>query len=384
MNHESSCVEIGAVYGGAAGRPSGPCCGATETPFPVENSFRSGGPRRGVSHNAGTTGTGVAVGVISDGVTSLADAVSSGDLPSTVTVLSVGQGDEGTAMLEIVHDMSPSSALLFASGGSAGALSFAQALEDLADEGAQVVAEDLAYDTEPAFQQGIAASTAELIGSAVSLHSSAGNLGARHAERVRAQGTGQGPDGSAGPFTDCTTDPIDVVDIDPGAGTAFDVVIPPPTSYTIILQWSEPRAIFPSAGAGAFTDLDLYLMDAAGTTCLQESLSVQGNGSGDSLESISGTNSSASPLAARIVVNHAGGRGAVTAPLLDLRWRGLNSTDPATRAGSLNPDSNYLVTATSAAAVEGTSATPQAAGLRTYSAGGPVILEVTTICEGAA
>ena len=45
---------------------------------------------------------------ISDGVTSIDDSVARlGELPDDVNVLDAGAGDEGTAMLEIVHDMAP-------------------------------------------------------------------------------------------------------------------------------------------------------------------------------------------------------------------------------------------------------------------------------------
>jgi hypothetical protein len=69
----------------------------------------------------GYNGTGVTVGVISDGINSLASAQATGDLGS-VTVppgCQAGSGDEGTAMLEIVHDLAPGAPLLFSSGGGA-------------------------------------------------------------------------------------------------------------------------------------------------------------------------------------------------------------------------------------------------------------------------
>ena len=55
----------------------------------------------------GADGAGVKIGVLSDGVNSLAASVANGNL-HTVTVLSgqAGSGDEGTAMLEIVQDIS--------------------------------------------------------------------------------------------------------------------------------------------------------------------------------------------------------------------------------------------------------------------------------------
>ena len=57
----------------------------------------------------GVDGAGIGIGVISNGVRTLADRQASGDLPARVTVLpgQEGSGDEGTALLEIVHDLAP-------------------------------------------------------------------------------------------------------------------------------------------------------------------------------------------------------------------------------------------------------------------------------------
>jgi hypothetical protein len=332
---------------------------------------------------SGVDGTGVQIGVISDGVSHRAAAQASGDLPNTLTVLNAGNGDEGTAMLEIVHDMAPGAALLF-HGTGAGVPGHIAALQALVTAGAQVIAEDIPFDTEPVFQQGMAAVTAQSIAAAgVAVHSSAGNLGLEHAARVTAAGTGAGPDGSSGPFTGCTIDPTDVVDIDPGSGTAFDVTIGDDDTISVSLQWSEPRAIFPTAGAGGFTDLDLYLMDAAGTTCLAESLNPQGGGAGDTLEQVAYHNTTGGPLHAKIVVSLTGGSGAVAPPLLDLRWRNATAIDAPTREGSLNPDSNYTADATSAAAANaGASTDPATVALEGFSAGGPVQLMSTTVCAG--
>ncbi len=65
----------------------------------------------------GDNGTGINVGIISDGVNTRSTAQVTGDLPpdgSGLTVLSnTYGGDEGTAMLEIVHDMVPGAELYF-------------------------------------------------------------------------------------------------------------------------------------------------------------------------------------------------------------------------------------------------------------------------------
>lgn len=334
------------------------------------------------AHAAGIDGTGVTVGVISDGVDHLADAVASGDLPAGVNVLDAGGADmdEGTAMLEIIHDMAPGAALAFhATGGSS--LTHIDAMNELAAAGAIVITEDIFFFTQPVFQQGKVAFNAEMLAEeGVSIRSSAGNRGRQHAARVLAEGTGAGPEGYTGTFTDCSGDgPTNVVDIDPGPGTSFDVSIAASGTGQFFLQWSEPRTIFPTSGAGGFTDLDLYLMDAAGTTCLAESLDVQEDGNGDTIEIVK----LSGPVDAKIVVNLAGGSGAVAPPLIDLRW--LNATasagDTPTRAGSLNPDSNYTSLATSSAAANANaSADPLIVPLGSFSSGGPVHLESTTVC----
>ncbi len=333
----------------------------------------------------GINGTGVAVGVISDGVSNLAAAQTGNDLPA-VNVLNTGSGDEGTAMLEIVHDMAPGATLLFdTQGGVAG---HAAALNNLVANGANVITEDLAFDTEPAFVQGLLASTGDNIAAAgVSIHSSAGNLGQRHAARVVANGTGQRPDNTANTFTGCTNTPDNVIAIAPSGDTTFDVTLgssdtnndgTPDVGASIVLQWSEPRAIFPTAGQGGFTDLNVYVMDQALTMCLAQSVGVQANGQGDTMEVVN-VPANLGGTAAKIVVDVQGTSSAVAAPTIDLRWRLANAVDTPTRAGSLNPDSNYLGAATSAAAVFGSSG-----ALEAFSAAGPVALITTTQCPGGA
>jgi len=329
-----------------------------------------------VAHAQGVTGTGVTVGVISNGVSNLAASQARSELPA-VTVISAGSGDEGTAMLEIVHDMAPGAALAFhaTGGGTAGHVT---AVQNLVAAGINVIAEDLAFDAEPAFQRGVVATAREnAAAGGISVHSSSGNRGMNHAARVPAVGTGSGPDGHGGPFTNCPIAPLNTVAIAPGGDTTFDVVLGAGSRFT--LQWSEPRAIFPTAGAGGFTDLDLYIMDAAGTTCLATSTAAQGGGAGDTIEQVT-TPAALAGTAAKIVVNVFGATGAAAPPILDLRWRGTQSeTDTPTRASSNDPDKNYTGLAFSIGAVNAASG-----GLEGFSSAGPVNLTLTTVCPGGA
>ena len=86
------------------------------------------------------------------------------------------------------------------------------------------------------------------------------------------------------------------------------------------------------------------------------------------------------------MVDVAGTSSAVAPPLIDLRWRtavnGSLALDAASRAGSLNPDSNYLGLATSAGAAPASQSTdPKTVPLETFSAGGPVQIGSTTQCK---
>ena len=103
-------------------------------------------------------GTGIAIGVISDGVRTLAERQASGDLPARVTVLpgQQGRGDEGTAMLEIVHDLAPGAELYFATG-LGGQARMAANIEALCEAGANVIVDDIGYTLEAAFQDDIVA-----------------------------------------------------------------------------------------------------------------------------------------------------------------------------------------------------------------------------------
>jgi uncharacterized repeat protein (TIGR01451 family) len=338
----------------------------------------------------GIDGTGVTVGAISDGINNLAASQALGDLPAAVAVpaaCSSAGGDEGTAMLEIVHDMAPGAALQFCSTG-AGVVAHVAAQNNLVASGVDIIAEDIPFDAEPAFQQGVAATNGDAIAAAgVSMHSSAGNRGAQHAARMAATGTGGGPDGVAGPFAGCPLQPDNVVAIAGGGDTTFDVNVRPlatGTTLAVTLQWSEPRAIFPTAGAGGFTDLNLYVMDAALTTCLGSSVGVQGGGAGDTIEQVSIPFAAGPNVAVKLVVDVENQPAGVATPTLDLRWRGRTSTiDAPTRDGSLNPDSNYTGLATSSAAADASVSTdPTTVPLEGFSSGGPVTLWLTTVCPG--
>lgn len=99
-------------------------------------------------------GQNVKVGIISNGVTNLATAIASGDLPAVVnTPLGAGSGDEGTAMLEIVHEIAPGADLYFAPGGTT-MQTHLTAAATLANAGCNIIADDIGWYQEPYFEPG--------------------------------------------------------------------------------------------------------------------------------------------------------------------------------------------------------------------------------------
>ena len=190
---------------------------------------------------SGLTGEGVKVGVISDGVDAWTSARSRGDLPSRIEINpnQDSEGHEGTALLEIVHDLAPDAELAFS--GSESSLGMAQAILWLANdafdgEGADVIVDDLGYFFQPFFEDGIVAqAAADAVAGGAVFASAAGNYAQEHYEGEFVDG-GDGFhafDGSS--------------DITMRLGSPF--------STYIILQWNDQ---FGASG----NDYDLYICPA--------------------------------------------------------------------------------------------------------------------------
>ena len=165
-------------------------CGACEpptSPFTNAGGLTSQGY---ISHranqvvNLGVNGSGVTVGVLSDSAlpARVAALIASGDLPADTTVLPGQQGpangsNEGTAMMEIVHDLAPGAALNFATAFLSPA-SFADNIIKLQQAGASVIVDDVSWSSEGAFQDGIIAQAVNQVTAAGVVYvSSAGNGG---------------------------------------------------------------------------------------------------------------------------------------------------------------------------------------------------------------
>lgn len=211
-------------------------------------------------------GAGMKVGIISDGVDSRASSQATDDLPPdgdglTVLSNSVG-GDEGTAILEIVHDLAPDAELFFHDAGN-NVVAFNNAIDSLVNVGCNIVGDDIGWITQPFFEDGTIAShlTSVLTANDIIYVSSAGNAGYSHYQGDFYPLSGQS----------------NRHDFSEGQSSLSDLYISLPAfaSARIVLQWNDQ---FGASG----NDYDLYLYRLP-STLVASSASYQ-NGDGDPLE----------------------------------------------------------------------------------------------------
>jgi len=228
-------------------------------------------------------GTGVKIGVLSDGVRNLAASQARGDL-GPVTVIgppapcpATNTCDEGTAMLEIVHDLAPGAGLFFASA-FVGITTFADNIRALRAAGCDIIVDDVFYFVETPFQEGQLATTNTNGGVVIQAVNDVAADGAMYFSS--AGNSGNLNDGTAGVWEG---DFVDGGAAGPTARThsfgaqAFDVL----TAAGIVnnLYWSDPL------GASS-NDYDLFRLNAAGTAVLAASMNPQ-NGIQDPYEQVS-------------------------------------------------------------------------------------------------
>ncbi|MEQ0557843.1 S8 family serine peptidase [Amycolatopsis sp. NEAU-NG30] len=216
------------------------------------------------AHNAdlarqqfGVTGVGVKACALSDGVDSLAASQAKGELPPNVDVIpgQEGDGNEGTAMLEIIHDLAPNAALGFATAFNSDA-SFADNIRKLRFEShCDVIVDDVLYFKESPFQDWIIAQAVNDVTADGALYfSSAGN-------------EGNVADGTSGHWEGDFADSGKPIGKFAGtahnfAGAAGTQIFEPLSAASgsgvpVTLHWSDPL------GASS-NDYDLYLLNSAG------------------------------------------------------------------------------------------------------------------------
>jgi hypothetical protein len=257
------------------------------------------------------TGAGVTVGVLSDSydcyavyassgvpasgnagyasngfLATAADDVTSGDLPATVDILKEADcphygaptqlpfGDEGRAMMQIVHDVAPGAALAFSTveGGEA---DYASGIGKLAAAGAKVIVDDVGYFDEPFFQDGLLAQAVDAVNAqGVAYFSAAGNDGNSSSGNVALAYDNNAPKfttvSNAAPnsgehllnfdttgATTTTKLPVSIAALVPGGFVA------------IVVEWDQPYVTGAANSGGATSQIDLCVTNASGTDSIE-------------------------------------------------------------------------------------------------------------------
>jgi subtilisin family serine protease len=222
----------------------------------------------------GVDGSGVRVGVLSDSFdcapgpffpgdpfTRAADDVASGDLPADVRVLAdlaeapnAACSDEGRAMMQLIHDVAPGASLSFhtAFGGRD---DFAAGILALADDGAQIIVDDVIYYGETMFEDGVIADAVdEVTRRGVAYFAAAGNFARQsYAAPFRSSGRYVERSGYLGLRHD--------FDRGPGVDDLQQVTAPPGTVTLLSFQWDEP-SMSANGKRGSRSDVDVVFHDA--------------------------------------------------------------------------------------------------------------------------
>ncbi len=267
--------------------PRGKMVGSTTTQGDVAMNTND------VRSQFGIDGTGITVGVLSDSYdtsptasTSAADDIASGDLPPASDILVIDDpitgSDEGRAMMQLIYDVAPGTALSFhtAFGGQA---NFANGIIELRDAGADVIVDDVFSFFEPFFQDGVIAQAVDIVTAVdtpdpddgIPYFSAAGN---RADQSYESDATNFVPPSGSPTSYDA------VYDFDPTSAvdTLQQVIVPVGQDFTLSFQWDDPY--FSVTGDPAFaadTDLDIYLVDKNGEILVS---AVNNNLGGDPIE----------------------------------------------------------------------------------------------------
>jgi subtilisin family serine protease len=142
---------------------------------------------------AGVDGSGITVGTLSDSIncnpaaflpgaptSTFAEDLSNDELPTDTTILDNGpcsadSTDEGRGLAQLIHDVAPGAAISVHTAFNS-EFDFAEGIIELAEEGADVIVDDVIYFAEPFFSDGMIAQAVDIVaGRGVPYFSSAGN-----------------------------------------------------------------------------------------------------------------------------------------------------------------------------------------------------------------
>jgi hypothetical protein len=223
------------------------------------------------SGNAGYASSGFTADAATD--------ISTGDLPASSSInileeagavnsdtcmdfgapLQVPYGDEGRAMMQIVHDVAPQASLAFHTAVE-GEADFASGIEALAKAGAQVIADDVTYYDEPYFQDGLVSQAVASVNSAgVAYFSAAGNDGSNGYDNLK-------PSFAIPAKTPAGEMLLNFDTTNATQTAALAVSIPqltPGEFIAIVLQWDQPYVTGSPNSGGATSRMDLCVTGSA-------------------------------------------------------------------------------------------------------------------------
>jgi len=232
--------------------------------------------------DAGNPPPGGDQGYANNGFTATAATdISTGDIPASVNVIEEANcqaygapiqlpfGDEGRAMMQIVHDVAPGAGLAFYTAVNSEA-DFASGIAKLAapvasgGAGAKIIVDDVGYFDEPFFQDGLVAqAVTTVVANGVAYFSSAGNNGTL-AYNNNAPGfatlSSTAPNAGehllnfdqSGSATATTTLPVTVPPMRPGEFVA------------IVVEWDQPFVTGAPASGGSTSSIDVCITGATG------------------------------------------------------------------------------------------------------------------------
>src|SRR6202041_995969 len=247
--------------------------------------------------------------------------VSTGDLPASVTVVEEAScpnygaptqlpfGDEGRAIMQIVHDVAPGAGLAFYTAENSEA-DFANGIGQLAASvasggaGAKVMIDDVGYFDEPFFQDGeVAQAVNAVVANGVAYFSSAGNNGTLAYDNYSVTtasfatpGTGQNVNEHLLNFdttgaTTTTVLPVTIPQMAPGDFVA------------IVVEWDQPYV----TGAPTSSGLNTLGQDPYQVMIVDNPANAAGTSSQETVNIVVGlANSSAPPGRIKVVVEDNG------------------------------------------------------------------------------
>jgi hypothetical protein len=198
-------------------------------------------------------------------------AASTSALPSGVNILEEADcldygapeqppfGDEGRAILQIVHAIAPGAGLAFYTAVNSEA-DFANGITKLAAAGAKVIDDDVGYPDEPFFQDGLVAQAIITVaGEGVTYFSSAGNDGINSYETTSPSFSTPGSGSQAGEQL------LSFEATGGSTSTALPLSIPalyPGEFIYLVIGWDQPFVTGSANSGGATSSLDLCISGA--------------------------------------------------------------------------------------------------------------------------